>query len=223
MNLISYGRVSTDDKGQNPETQLLANRNYAAAYSHNIVAEFVDEGISGNTVFFDRPHGSEVNTLLSAKKADGIIVFAIDRFSRRNPFKVNDELEGMRTRGITFISVSEPFLNSDSEFREVVQFMITWFAHYFLKQHIKKVVAGMLRAAKQGTRSGKPIGKPPISGWHKNRIVELRGEGLSIRRIANELKLSIGSVHKTLAEKAANKVLETYGVHKEVLNEQKGG
>ncbi len=204
MNLISYARVSTDDKGQNPETQHMANRNYAAAYSDKIVAEFTDEGITGDSVFFDRPHGPEIDNMLAKRQAGGIIVFAIDRFSRRDPFKVNSELEIIRQRGLVLKSVSEPFLNTDSEFRQIVQFMITWFANYFLKQHIKKVRAGMERAAKSGTRSGKPIGRPKLSGWHRNQIFGLAGQipKLTVRGIAQKLGLSVGVVHKTLHPKS---------------------
>ena len=39
-----YARVSTRDKEQNPETQLLALREYAARRSYTIVEEYVDNG-----------------------------------------------------------------------------------------------------------------------------------------------------------------------------------
>lgn len=205
MNLISYARVSTDDKGQNPETQHMANRNFAAAYSDTIVAEFTDEGVTGDSIFFDRPNGEKINALLTMREARGIIVFAIDRFSRRDPFKVNNEMELLRQRGITLKSVSEPFLNTDSEFRQMVQFMITWFANYFLTQHKKKVKAGMERAARVGTKSGKAIGRPKLSGWHRNRILEMRAQGMSLRLISKQLGLGLGTVHKTVAKNTGAK------------------
>ena len=44
-----YARVSTRDKEQNPETQLLALRDYAARRSYTIVHEYVDHGVTGFT------------------------------------------------------------------------------------------------------------------------------------------------------------------------------
>lgn len=43
-----YARVSTRDKEQNPETQLLAIREYAARRSFTILEEYVDNGFSGS-------------------------------------------------------------------------------------------------------------------------------------------------------------------------------
>jgi len=43
-----YARVSTRDKEQNPDTLLLALREYAARRSNTIVEEYVDNGFSGS-------------------------------------------------------------------------------------------------------------------------------------------------------------------------------
>ncbi len=43
MRLAIYARVSTRDKDQNPETQLLPLREFAAAQTWSIVGEFVDQ------------------------------------------------------------------------------------------------------------------------------------------------------------------------------------
>lgn len=198
MKVCLYGRVSTDDKGQNPESQLLACRNYCNLYKHEVVSEFIDEGVSGDTVIWERPAGKQLHEILFSGKAQGLVVFAIDRLSRQNPFKVNTQLEDMKKHGITFISVSEPMLATDSEFAPVVQFMVTWFSNYFLSQHRKKVKSGIIRFRAENGRWG----RKNLSGWHKNRIIEARAQGMSIRAIAKELNVSVGSVHKTLHNKA---------------------
>lgn len=198
MRLISYARVSTDDKGQLPEMQLLAIRHYSLAYSHEIVKEFQDEGVTGDSAFFSRPNGQAIKAILARGDSQGIIVYSIDRFSRQDPFKVNEELETIRAAGWHLISVNEPFLNTDSEFRQIIQFMITWFANYFLKDLKRKVKSGMARAKEQGTKSGKPIGHPPLSQYLINKIGVYGAQGWSIRDIATELDVSVGAVHKVL-------------------------
>jgi len=189
-----YARCSTDDKGQNPESQLLACRNYAALYKHEIVEEYVDNGVSGDTLIWQRPAGKQLDAALKTGKAQGLLVFSIDRFSRQDPFKVNAQLQDIKASGVSFISVSEPFLSNDSEFAPVVQFMMTWFSSYFLSQHRKKVKSGIVRFKAENGRWG----RKPLSGWHRNRINEARKQGKSIRAIAAELELSVGAVHKTL-------------------------
>ena len=42
-----YARVSTKNNGQDPETQLVALREYVTARGLEIVGEYVDIGISG--------------------------------------------------------------------------------------------------------------------------------------------------------------------------------
>jgi DNA invertase Pin-like site-specific DNA recombinase len=194
MKVAIYARVSTDDKGQNPESQLLSCRNYCQLYKHETAGEFVDEGISGDSLIWERPAGAELKKLLDAGAAQGLVVFSIDRFSRQSPFKVNEQLEALKQRGITFISVSEPMLNTDSDFAPVVQFMMTWFSNYFLTQHKKKVKSGIERKMRETGRWG----RKPLSGWHRNRIIAARKEGKTIRAIAAELGVSAGVVHKTL-------------------------
>ena len=54
MRVALYARVSTN-KDQTVETQLLALREWASGRGHEVVAEFVDEGISGTKGRDKRP------------------------------------------------------------------------------------------------------------------------------------------------------------------------
>ena len=48
LRVALYARVSTKNNGQNPETQLLALRDYAQARKLEVFAGYVDIGISGS-------------------------------------------------------------------------------------------------------------------------------------------------------------------------------
>jgi len=194
VKVFVYARCSTDDMGQNPESQLLACRNFAALYKHEVVGEFIDNGVSGDTVIWQRPAGKQLDAALKAGKAQGLICFSVDRFSRQNPFKVNELLQGIKREGVTFISVSEPIFSSDNEFSEVMQFMMTWFGAYYLTKQKKAIKTGIVRFKATNGRWG----RKPLSGWHRKRVIEARKQGKSIRAIASELELSVGVVHKTL-------------------------
>ena len=49
-----YARVSTKNNGQNPETQLVALREYAGNRGFEVVEEYVDLGVSGSKDVNDR-------------------------------------------------------------------------------------------------------------------------------------------------------------------------
>jgi hypothetical protein len=59
----------------------------------------------------------------------------------------------------------------------------------------ERVRAGLYRAKAQGTKSGKPIGRPRIA-IARDRVVELRAAGLSWREIAQRAGASVGSVRR---------------------------
>ena len=48
LRVALYARVSTKNNGQDPETQLIALREYASARKLAVFAEYVDVGISGS-------------------------------------------------------------------------------------------------------------------------------------------------------------------------------
>src|SRR5262249_36645922 len=60
----------------------------------------------------------------------------------------------------------------------------------------ERVRCGMARAREKGTRSGKPIGRPPVSEATKAKIIALRSQGHGIKRIAREARCGIGTVIK---------------------------
>ena len=202
MKVALYARVSTDDKEQNPEVQILKCQQYCELNNHKIIAEFKEEGVSGDTLIWERPEGLKLKELIDAGKVEALIVFSVDRFSRQSPLKVLNQIQYLKEIGVKFVSVSEPPFNMESEYAEPFRYMLTWFFNWFLVQHKKKVMAGIERAKLKGTKSGKPIGRARLSGWHRNRILEARAQGKSIRQIAKDLGLSVGVVHKTITQGA---------------------
>ncbi|NCY07805.1 MAG: recombinase family protein, partial [Betaproteobacteria bacterium] len=75
---VVYARVSTTD--QTTENQLIALRDLADKNGHQIVAEYIDQGVSGVSKIKD----SRTKMLLDAKakKFSILYVVSIDRLSR---------------------------------------------------------------------------------------------------------------------------------------------
>jgi DNA invertase Pin-like site-specific DNA recombinase len=63
----------------------------------------------------------------------------------------------------------------------------------------ERVRAGMARAKKSGTKSGKAIGRPAVATTVENRIRELRADGLGMIKIAAEAGCGVSVVQRVLA------------------------
>ena len=191
-----YCRVSTDDKGQDPKVQLEKCRSYCELHSHTIYAEFIDQGISGDSFYYDRPQGKLLYELINKNKIEGIVCFSIDRFSRQSPMKILPLLSSLKDRGILFISITESAFNMEGEFAEVIRYLIAWFGNYWLISHKKKVNAGIDKARKFGTKSGKPIGRKRIANYEE--VLKLWNQGKSINSIAKQLGINNSSVYHAI-------------------------
>ena len=99
-----YARVSTKNNGQNPETQLLALREYAKARGFQVFNEYVDVGISGSKE--KRPALDRLMKDARRRKFDAVLVARFDRFARSTRHLVL-ALEEFNALGVDFISLSE--------------------------------------------------------------------------------------------------------------------
>ena len=200
MKVVIYCRVSTDDKGQDPQVQLDKCRQFCKFNDYEVIGEFVDEGISGNTYYYDRPNGKLMDSIIKRYEDTqiglGIVCFAVDRFSRQDPIKLLPLIKELKDRNILFISVTEPVFNMAGSMAQPMQYLLTWFSSYFLEQHVTKVKAGMDKARLKGTKSGKAIGKPRRANYPA--IVEMYSRGISISRIAKDLNISKSSVSNAI-------------------------
>ncbi len=99
-----YARVSTKNSGQDPETQLLALREYAKARELEAFGEYVDVGISGSKD--SRPALNRLMADARKRRFDTVLVARFDRFARSTRHLVL-ALEEFNALGVDFISLSE--------------------------------------------------------------------------------------------------------------------
>jgi DNA invertase Pin-like site-specific DNA recombinase len=98
-----YARVSTEDRGQDPETQLRPLREYAERRGFAVVGEYVDHA-SGTTE--QRPRYQKLLEAARKREIDVVLVWRYDRFARSTRALVN-ALAEFRARGVAFISYQE--------------------------------------------------------------------------------------------------------------------
>lgn len=104
-----YARISTTDKDQNPETQLLPLRELVEAQGWRLVAEFVDRAsaidLRGRTAWRD------LVAQAARRKLDLIVVWKLDR-AFRSVAHMATTVEQLRRWGVGLRSYSEPWLDT---------------------------------------------------------------------------------------------------------------
>jgi DNA invertase Pin-like site-specific DNA recombinase len=103
MRITIYARVSTDDKGQDPENQLRELRAWAVNSGHAITGEYVDYE-SGRRGADRRKQFAALFDDASKRKFDCVLFWALDRFSREGMAQTIIHLQRLSLRrGIPFL------------------------------------------------------------------------------------------------------------------------
>ena len=90
MRIAIYARVSTDDKGQSPENQLRELRAWCVNAGHEIAHEYVDHE-SGRKSADKRKHFAALFDDAAKRKFNGVLFWALDRFSREGSRGLGNE------------------------------------------------------------------------------------------------------------------------------------
>ena len=161
-----YGRVSTTDKGQDPELQLKDLRTYSNARGWKVFSEYVDRGESGAKE--RRPELDRLMEDARKRRIDGILVWKLDRFGRSLKSLVTT-LEELRALGIQFVSYTENLDFSTPAGRAMAN-LIGVFAEFERDLIRERVRAGIQNAKSKGIRVGRrPLVDERILGMVRDR------------------------------------------------------
>ena len=207
MRVAIYARVSTSDKLQDPETQLMPLRDFCVAQGWEIVGEYVDHAPAN-----DQAHRVRWRDLLddaAKKKFTVVLVFKLDR-AFRSVKHMHDTLAAWELVGVSFKSVREQFDTSTALGRLLLNLLAS-LAEFELELIRERVKAGMDRARRQG----KQIGRPSV--WDRRgfsrrfgAILErLNDGGISRRQAARELGIGYATLKRLLDAGASGPVGET--------------
>ena len=187
MRIGIYAHVSTKD--QSCELQVRDLRAYCAARGFDLVREYVDVGQSGAKD--SRP---ELNILMDdarKRQFDAIVVWRFDRFARSTK-RLLSALEEFRSLGIQFISYQEN-IDTSSALGQALFTIVSAVAQLERDLIRERVTAGIRNAQANGKKQGRPK-----SSVDRDRILELKAEGHSLRQIAATLGVSYGTVRERL-------------------------
>src|SRR5262245_27957106 len=154
MRVAIYARVSTDDKGQDPENQLTQLREWCASSGHTIINEYTDYQ-TGKT-----DKREQFNLLFQdahRRQFDLVVFWALDRFSREGMVPTILHLQRLASCGVGFHSFTEPHLATDSELvRNILLALLASLAKVEAQKISERTKAGMARAKAKGKRIGRP-------------------------------------------------------------------
>src|SRR5713226_2499381 len=149
MRAAIYARVSTQDRDQTPETQLLPLREFAAAQRWEIAGEFVDRASA--TDLRGRTAWRDLLAQASRRKIDLILVWKLDR-AFRSVAHASATLDQLRRWGVGLRSYTEAWLDtsSASPWSDLLFNILASFAQFERSLIAERVRAGMERARRQG-------------------------------------------------------------------------
>jgi DNA invertase Pin-like site-specific DNA recombinase len=199
-----YLRVSTDKQtvaNQRPDLVRLA-----AARGLEIVAEYIDVESAA------KPRDDYERLMLDAKRAvfDVVLIWAIDRFGRDDIGTPRDIRELGRV-SVSLISFQEPWLDTTEPMaRDLLIHVFTWLGRQERLRRSQRTKAGLARVRAHGSKSGRPIGRPPrFDAAGLAHVRALRSAGRSVRSIA----MAVG-VPRPTVQRALGKVLQKTERHR---------
>ena len=192
MRIALYARVSTDDKGQDPENQLRQLRQWCANAGHELVHEYVDHE-SGGKGTKDRKQFAALFNGAHKRKFDCVLFWALDRFTREGMVPTIIHLQRLAACGVGFHSYTEPHLVTDNELvRDILLALLASLAKQEAKRISERTKAGMARARAQGKR----LGRPAISLKLKTQIAERIAAGETAYAVAKALGIDRHTAQK---------------------------
>jgi len=189
-----YARVLT--AAPTTENQLAELREVASRHGWEIVAEFVDHGISGAKGRDQRPEFDAMLKAAMRREFDLIAAWSVDRLGRSLQDLVSF-LSEVHAKGINLYLHRQGLDTTTPAGKAMFQVMGV-FAEFEREMIRERINAGLARAKERGTKSGRPIGRPRIPVKTLAAIHAARAQGKGIKRIARDLGVGVGTVQKAV-------------------------
>jgi putative DNA-invertase from lambdoid prophage Rac len=205
MRAAIYARVSTSD--QNCELQLAELREYIVRRGWSNAGEYADKGWSGAKA--NRPEFDRLMREAGQRRFDVILCWKLDRFGR-SLLNCKAALQELQTHGVRFIAASQNLDTDESNPASRFLLHILMAAAEFERELIReRSMAGLKRyrdqheAGQARSRSGKnlAIGRPKRI-FDRQRVAELRGQGLGWRLIGKQLGIGATTARRAYGSSA---------------------
>jgi DNA invertase Pin-like site-specific DNA recombinase len=190
-----YLRVSTSS--QTTDNQRHELERVAALRGWNIIEIYTDHGISGAKGRSDRPDLDRMLKDAVRGKFQMIAVWSLDRLGRslQHLIETVNELQAV---GVD-LYMHQQAIDTSTPAGKLAFSIFGAFAEFERSIIRDRVIAGLDRAKRNGTKLGRPSN---LNDAVRAAIVALRAKDVSIRKIASQLKVGTGTIYFVLASAA---------------------
>lgn len=188
---VLYSRVSTDK--QHCLNQIIEMTEYTKRSDLQIVRTYTDDAVSSKNEISKRTQLSQLLSDATSRKFDVLVVSSIDRLARNTKecIEIVNHLNELK--------IDIVFLRESVDTRTIVGRMIfqvfSSLAEYEREMIRSRIMHGLNRAREQGKKLGR---KTKINDSLITAVKLLREKEMSIRNIAKELNIGVGTVYNIL-------------------------
>ena len=193
-----YARVSTHDKDQDPENQLMKLRSFSESHGWAVYGDYIDTRSGADA---SRP---DLDKMLKAARGHAfgaIIIVRLDRMGRsvKNLLNLIDDL---KLSNVELICTDQE-INTSSPGGKLLFTLLGAISEFELELIRDRTKDGLARARAQGKRLGRPQNAIPTE-----RILELNSQGLSLKKIGRAVGMTPQGVKKRLIKAGVTKRVE---------------
>jgi DNA invertase Pin-like site-specific DNA recombinase len=187
-----YARVSTDDKGQDPENQLRQLRDWCARMGYTVTREYVEHENGGKGVQY-RKQLAAMFAGAARREFDFLLVWSLDRFSREGMAATVAHLQRLASHGIAFRSFTEEHLSTGNELvRNILLATLSSLAKLEREKISQRTKAGLERARAKG----KVLGRPKFSDGDREKLRTALDSGDSWHTVSKKIRIPYSTVKK---------------------------
>lgn len=185
-----YLRVSTSE--QTTSNQRLELERWASIRGFTIVKVYEDAGISGAKGRDQRPQFDAMLKGAARREYDVVAAWDVSRLGRSMRHLVTT-LDELRATGCD-LYLHTSGLDTSTPSGEALFGMLAVFSQLERSMNIERVHAGLARARAQGTRSGRPLGRPGLTPVVREAARAALLSGASVRQAQRASGASVGSI-----------------------------
>ncbi|MBE7386294.1 MAG: recombinase family protein [Leptolyngbya sp. SIO1E4] len=189
-----YLRVSTMDKGQETDNQLLQLRELCDRMGWEIADTYIDHE-SGRKGKRERGEFSRLFEDVARRKFDLVLFWSLDRFSREGIRKTINYLQQLDGYGIRFKSLTEPLLDTENE---LVAHIVIGVLSYLAQQEAVKISERTKAGLQRIKAQGKALGRPSKLELWRPKLLEMKAAGYSKGKMSRETGLAYNTVKRYL-------------------------
>lgn len=190
MTAAIYARVSTKDKGQDVENQLVQLRRYASAQGWTI-REFIDHETGKHT---NRAQFIAMFAAATRREINVVLVWALDRFTREGVAETFSHIKSLLSYGVQFESLTESHFRTTGPAGELMIAIAAWIAKQERVRISERTKAGLATARAKGVQLGRRWKVFP-----RDEAQAMRDAGISWRAIARKLGVGQSTIRSGLA------------------------